>query len=84
MRFVTDPSQAQTVKMNDRTEYKVGHDGHVVITAPDHVAEMERGNKDYSPAPSRSEGRASVAAVGGWHGAGSEVCPRCGQVLHSA
>jgi hypothetical protein len=84
MRFVTDPSQAQTVKMKDGTEYKVGHDGHVVITAPDHVAEMERGNKDYftSAVSFGGEGVRCRCRRLAWRW--ERVCPRCGQVLHSA
>jgi hypothetical protein len=82
MRFVTDPKQARTVVMKDKTSYPVGVNGHVVITDAKHVAEMERGNKDYfSSAPGVFGGdhRACRCRRSPWPW--ERVCPRCGSTL---
>ena len=81
-RFVTDPKQARTVVMKDKTSYPVGANGHVVITDAKHVAEMERGNKDYfSSAPGFFGGRGVDCPCGHTCWRWQRSCPKCGSML---
>lgn len=80
MRYLVD-GQTREVKMRDGTTYPASPSGHVVITDPKHLDEMDRGNKDYYANATTFGGDGPVCVCGyvGWPW--TRVCPRCAQVL---
>lgn len=81
MRYLTDPHQARKVKMRDGTVYPVGRDGHFVVTKPEHLAEMDRGNTDYFGRAAGFGGNGPTCVCGHACWPWQRECPRCSQPL---
>lgn len=83
MRYLTDPRQAQRVKMRDGTTYPVGRDGHFVVTKPEHLAEMDRGNRDNYANATVFGGPGEPCGCRRTPWPWETECPRCGTPLQT-